>query len=140
MKKKDAEIKEVETPEGQSMQDRIKELEAKIAAGEEAALARVCKALGVEPEDIEKAEAPKAPKKMIRMFVRNPVNVNGTVYQGDVTVAIDTARVLQQAVGDRQNRLIREMTGNNYILEELQGGGFSPRLVGKIDETGERIG
>lgn len=140
MKKKDAEIKEVEVKPAQSSEERIAELEAKIREAEEGALSRVCKALGVEPDQVKGAEKPKKQEQLRRMFVRNPVSINGKKYQGDVTVPLSVARVLDQSIGDRRMRLVREQTGNDYILEELGGTGFQPRLVGQVDVTGEKIG
>lgn len=126
--------------EQKDLHARIQELEAKILAGEQAALERVCKAMGVSTTEVtaKEAAAPK-PERMIRLFVHYPVNVNGRVYKGDVTVPYPTFQVISQALGDRRTRLLRELTGNNYMLKELEAGVWAPTLVGKIDETGERI-
>lgn len=121
-------------------QKRIKELEDLIRNSEEQALERVCKAMGIDPNDIKKAEVKKTERsQMVRMFVHYPVRVNSNIYQGDVTIPLDTSRVIQQALGDRRMRLLRELTGNNYILKELQGGGWAPQLIGQIGIDGERI-
>lgn len=120
---------------------RIAELEALVRAGEERALERVTKALNLDSESIRMAEASRTSKAepLIRMWVQTEVMVNGTKYLGDITVPLSTSRVIQQAIGDRRMRLLRELTGNNYILEELRGGGFAPRLVGQVDVNGERM-
>ena len=111
---------------------RIAELEAKVRDGEEASLSRVCKAMGIDPSSIKAAEAAKAAKPkeaMISMFVHYPVNVNGTIYRGQVTVPYGTFQVISQALGDRRMRILRELTGNNYILQ-----------VGEVNAEGDRIG
>lgn len=144
MSKKEAKIKEVLDGE-MDHKARIAELEAKLKdidkQSEESALTRVCKAMGINEEEIkekEKALVEENPQ-MVRMWVTTPVNVNGKKYEGDITVRLDTARVIQQAIGDRRMRLLRELTGNNWVLQELQNGGFAPRLISQVDATGERI-
>lgn len=131
---------QAESQELSALGARIKELEAKIAGGEEAALKRVCLALNVRPEEVSAREAanPRAGMR-VRCFVHFPVRINMHVYQGDVTVPYDVFQVIQQALGDRRMRLLSELTGNNYILKELAGGGFAPQLVGKINDAGEKI-
>lgn len=127
---------------------KIKELEAKLAAqeaklaaGEEAALARVCKAMDLEPSEVKSKEDAKPVKEdMVRCFVHYPVRINSNVYVGHVTVPYSTFRVIQQALGDRRQRLLRELTGSNYILRELETGGYAPHKVGEVGMEGERTG
>lgn len=138
-KKKPAKAKAASPKEGiAEAQARIKELEARVAAGEEAALARVCKALNIDPATVN-ATKDAEPEQMIRCFVSNPIHINGKAYSGDVTVPYGVFEMLQEMLGKRRQRLLRELTGNNYMLTELQGGGMTPVLVGKVDATGERI-
>lgn len=136
-------VKAINTMTKEDQDKRIAELEAKLRDSEEKALKRVCTALGVDPDEVKTAETRKPTKPIskaaIRMWVANEVNVNGIKYVGDVTVPLDTARVIMQAIGDRRQRILRELTGNNYILQELQGGGFAPKLVGQVDAQGEII-
>lgn len=139
--KKAKAAKESNSDRSEDLKKRIAELEAKVAAGEEAALERVCKAMGTTSKEIKETEVTeKEPEPIIECWVPTPVRVNMTIYQGKVQVPKSTFHVIQQALGDRRMRLLRELTGNNYILEELIGGqGFAPRLVGKVDITGEKI-
>lgn len=117
---------------------KIAELEAKVAAGEEAALQRVCKAMGIDPKAIEAAK-PAKPEPQITCFVGTPVHINGNQYLGKVTVPYGVFEMLQEMLGKRRQRLLRELTGNNYILKELQSGGMAPVLVGQVDEVGDKI-
>ncbi len=127
----------------EELQEEIKALKAKVAAGEEAALKRVCEALNVSKEEVEKAEltgiSEKPAEAIIRCFVATPVRVNMTVYHGWVDVAKSTFGVIQQAIGDRRMRLLRELTSSKYVLDELCGPAGAPRLVERLDASGERI-
>lgn len=123
----------------EALKSRIASLEAKVKSGEEGALSRVCKAMGVEPDAVTAKEADKKPEVMVRCFVMTEVKINGRTYHGDVTVPHSTFEVLSQAVGDRRMRHLRELTGNNYMLKELASGGLAPHVVGKVDASGERI-
>ncbi len=105
----------------EELQEEIKALKAKVAAGEEAALKRVCEALNVSKEEVEKAEltgiSEKPAEAIIRCFVATPV----------------------RAIGDRRMRLLRELTSSKYVLDELCGPAGAPRLVERLDASGERI-
>lgn len=114
----------------EALQAEIQELKAKVLAGEEGALARVTKALGVTPETVKAVEAVESEPE-VRMFVQTPVRVNMHVYHGHVQVKLSTARVIQQAIGDRRTRLINELTHNKYQLQELMSGGYASRLVSR---------
>lgn len=136
-------VKAITEMEASEKDKRIADLEAKLRGLEEKALERVCAAMGLDATDIKTAEGRRPAKAVkeprVRMFVQNEVNINGEKYIGDITVPLSTSRVIQQAIGDRRMRLLRELTGNNYILQELAGGGFAPRLVGQIDINGEQM-
>lgn len=135
-KKNSTEVKEATN---EDLQARIKELEAKNREGEEAVLERVCKAMGVGAAEVKAKEAAKPDERIIELFVHYPVNVNGTVYQGKVRVSYDTFRVISQSLGNRKDRILKELTGNNYVLQEIQGVGYAPKLVSTINDAGERI-
>lgn len=137
MTEKKKEVDAVE-PTTEALQNRIKELEAKLAAGEEAALKRVCKALDVDPASL-RDPAPEQEEVMISCHVPFAVNVNGMKYVGKCVVKKSTFHVIQQAIGDRYMRRLRELTGTDYVLKELGTGSFVPHVVGKVDQTGERV-
>lgn len=121
------------------LQTELDAANAKVAEGEEAALKRVCEALKIDPKDLEAKDVVPVKEDQIQCFVSYPVNINGTVYRGKVTVSKSTFEVLQQAMGDRKMRLLRETVGSNYQLQAILEGGFAPKLVGQYDSSGERI-
>lgn len=120
-----------------ALEAKIKELEAKVAQGEEGALARVCAAMDLEVPEV-KAKEPKK-EMMIRVDVTYPVNINGRRYLGIEEVPYSVFQVISQALGDRKQRILRELTGNNYILRDIQGGGQAPQIVGAIGMNGEPV-
>lgn len=127
-------------PSREDLQAKIKELEAKVAAGEEAAMKRVCKALDINPDTIKPTNVTtKAAEPIISCYVPTPVRVNMNVYHGKVEVPASTFQVIQQALGDRRMRLLKELTGNKYVLQELVTGGYAPRLVEQYNAEGDRI-
>jgi hypothetical protein len=147
---KGAAAEKLDQPQIEALEAKNKALEAeldalriKVVAGEEAALARVSKALGVDAEGVklrEAANAAKAPEEEVKMFVQTPVRINGRVYHGHVQCALSVARVLHQAVGDRRQRIMNELTHNKYQLRELMGGGYAPVLVSsQIVAPGETL-
>ena len=67
--------------------------------------------MDLDPKEVEEKEAAKPKEQpMVRCFVHYPVRINDRVYQGHVTVPYDTFGVIQQALGDRRQRLLRELT------------------------------
>jgi hypothetical protein len=115
----------------------IEELKAKVMAGENAALDRVCKAMNIDPESLKTQEPKK--EDIIRLDVNHPVYINGKEFFGTVEVPKSVAEVIQQALGDRRSRILRELTGTNYKIESIAGGGFAGRKVGEIGMDGETI-
>lgn len=114
------------------LKEKIANLEEKVKAGEDAALERVCKALKIEPEEVEAEEAkPRKPQKMVRMYVPHEVNINLKAYKGNVEVPSDVAEVLHQAIGARRSRLLKELTGKDYMIE---GEGGNYREIGQAGE------
>lgn len=136
----EAEIPVISTDE---LQARIRELEERVRAGEQAAMDRVCKALNINPNEIaekERARKSHEPEPMCKMWVHYPVRVNMKVYIGDTTVPLSTARVIQQALGDRRQRILAESIGSVYALKEINSGQFAPRLVSQTTIEGDQAG
>lgn len=119
---------ESKSPEVLALEKKVAELEAKVIGGEEAAMSRVCRALNVDPEMI-RDEKPKVKERMIRCEVPMMVNINGTKYIGIVEVPESVYQVIAQAVGDRRNRLLRELTADKVILHAIGGGEFRPVVL-----------
>ncbi len=120
-----------------ALEARIKELEAKVADGEEGALKRVCSAMGLDVPEV-KAKEPKD-EMMIRVDVTYPININGRIYRGIETVPYPVFQMISEMLGKRKMRILGELTGNNYILRDIQGGGQAPHIVGAVGLDGEAV-
>ena len=116
-------------------EEREAQVKALTVEAEEHALARVCAAMGIDPKRLKEKESEK-PKQMIEMHVQTEVLVNGKRYVGRVVVDYELSKVLGQAIGDRRMRLLRELTGSKYIIDELSNGTPAPRLVEQTTEDG----
>lgn len=130
---------EAESPE--ALKARIAELEAKLAEGDEAALKRVAKAAGIDAQEVlDHEDRARTPKEALVEVDLGPheVNVNGRIFRGKVEVPHSVAQVLNQAVGDKRMRHLRELVGKDYLVESLNGVHVS-RVIGQINEHGERI-
>ena len=140
--------REKQEQDSQDLKDRIakleadlKEKEARLAEGEEGAMKRVCAALDIDVKDVAPKDVKKKePEMIVECFVNTPVRINQTIYQGLVKVPHSVFCVLSQAMGDRRMRILRELTGNNYLIQELAGGGRVAKVVGTVGLNGERVG
>lgn len=124
----------------EQMAKKIAELEAMLATSDEEKLKRVCRAMNVDYQDIVKKETTPVGMMVEMDMGAHQANINGKIYRGRVIVAVETARVLQQVIGDRRMRLLREMIGKDYLIEMLQDGTSNVRVVGQVNEYGEKIG
>lgn len=129
---------ETKAPSQDELLEKVAALEAKVAAGEEAALKRVCNAMGIEPNKVTEVES-QLDVRMIRMFVNVPVNINGKIYQGHVDVPAHVAEVIDENLGKRRQRLISEAIGKNYMVQQAIDGGTRAVLVGQTSPDGDRI-
>lgn len=124
----------------EELKKKLSELEDLVASSDEEKLKRVCRAMKVDYQDIvTKETTPVATMVEMDMGVHQ-VTINGTVYRGKTTVNVETARVLQQAIGDRRMRLLKEMIGKDYMIEMLQDGTSNVRIVGEVNQYGEKVG
>jgi hypothetical protein len=122
------------------LEDKLKAAEAKVLAGEEGAMQRVCSALDIDPKKMELTDVvKKEPEMMVECYVPFHIRINQTVYLGKCKVPYSVFGVLSQAIGDYRNRLIRELTGDINVIEALSNGGFASKVVGKFDGSGARI-
>lgn len=124
----------------QELEKQKAELQALLAEGDEGALKRVAKYAGVDPEAIVSKETTPVEELVEVEMGTHEVRINGEVFRGKVTVARSVAQVLNQAIGDRRMRLLRELTGSDHLVETLAGGAVRSRVVGQINELGEKIG
>lgn len=143
---KPAKKKKAPSAKQDALLKRVAELEAKLKAAdadkakqEEAALERVCKAMKIDPNAVKATETKGPDQRVIRLFVNHPVRINDRVYHGHVEVPYAIFEVIAQALGARRQRILGELTGHNYILQEIDGGGWAPRLVGRIGLDGEAV-
>jgi hypothetical protein len=107
-------------------------LKAKVVAGEEGALNRVAAALGTSSAKVVAAETAKKPEPMIPMFVSQEMNINGRIYRGHVTVPLSVAGVIRSHIGNRQQRILKELTTDKFQLAALNGGFAPHRLSGEM--------
>lgn len=146
--KKVEEVKEQAQPVEQISQDHealkkeLEELKAKVAAGEEESLKRVCKAMNVSYEDVAKNEeiAKSREEDLIEFDIgRHRVNINGKVFTGKCRCSASVKEVIDQAVGDTRMRHMREKFGNDYEINAVAGMASAPRIVGRVNEHGEML-
>lgn len=134
-KSKSAEPKVVSEEE---LLSRIKELEAKVAEGEEGAMKRVCKALKIDEEEVIAEEA-KKPEDIIRFHCPYPVGINGREYFGLVEAPLSIYRSIQHTLSVRRQRILNETIGNDHLIKEINGGGFKAEVVSRINDIGEKV-
>lgn len=123
----------------EAAQKELADLKAKLAEGDEAALRRVSKSLGVDADEVLKKETTAVDTLVEIDLGVHQVYLNGTTYYGKRTVSLATARVIQQAIGDRRMRLLREKFGKDHLVEEVAGRGLTVREIGRVNEYGEKI-
>lgn len=119
---------------------KISEAELKKQA-EEAAFDRVCRALGVNPNEVREAEKVRAQAEEVLEYDigSTVVWINGVAYSGQGKAPRGVVEVLLHAAGTRRMRLLREKIGHDYLLQEIAGGGFGSKLIGKVNEEGEKL-
>jgi phage gpG-like protein len=137
------EVKKISVEELQKRLEQLEkekaDMQAKLVEGEEAALRRVAKAMKVDADEILEREKKPVDQLVEVDLGRHRVNINGQVYTGQMTVSRSTAQVLQQAVGDKRMRLLREKFGKDHLVEEVVGMGLRSRVIGQVNEYGEQV-
>lgn len=128
--------------EVEALKNELEELKAKVAAGDEESLKRVCKAMNVSYDEVvEKEVASKGREEDLIEFDigRHRVNINGTIYTGKIRCAASVKEVIDQAVGDTRMRHMREKFGNDYQIAAVAGTVTAPKIVGRVNEHGEQL-
>lgn len=131
--------KQDKTPSIEDLQKQIEDLKAKLVEGEEGALKRVAKHMGVDPSEVADKETTPVDDLVEVDMASHIVPINGTTYRGVVQVPRAVAQVIHQAIGDKRMRLLREMTGKDYVMEEVAGGRLRAKVVGQVNAYGEKI-
>lgn len=104
-------------------------------AMEEAALKRVCAAMGVSYDDVLEQEKVKTQVDEIVEVDMGPfvVEVNGMPYRGRCKVTRGLAETLQHAAASKQMRILREQIGLKHEVIMMAQGGISSRVIGPVE-------
>lgn len=128
--------------EKEALKKELEEAKAKLAEKDDESLKRVCKATGIDYQEVVEKEVQAKDKEedLIEFDIgRHRVNINGKIYTGKVRCSRSTKEVIDQAVGDTRMRHMREKFGNDYEINSLTMHASGPKIVGRVNEHGEEV-
>lgn len=139
MKKKEVELKQdaVDAPQLSKEQ-----MDAIIAKAEADALAKVCKAVGTNPDQLKEMEENQ--KKAEEMASYNlgtiVIRINGVAYTGRGTAPRAVCEQLITMASAKRKRLLNEKIGRDAQVISTLSGGISYKILKKTDEAGIEMG